>query len=59
MGDVVAQWSGWRHEIDSSNHGQCVYVVLLGKTLNSHNASLHPSARKYMETTDDMLGGDL
>ena len=45
VGDVVAQWlvrRTWDLKVESSSPGRCTHVVFLGKTLNSHNASLHP-----------------
>ena len=44
-GDVVAQWlvrRTWDQKVESSSPGRCIHVVFVGKTLNSHSASLHP-----------------
>ena len=46
MIDVVAQRlvrRTWDLKVESSSPGRCTHVVFLGKTLTSHNASLHPS----------------
>ena len=45
VGDVVAQWlvrRTWDLKIESSSPGRCSHIGFLGKTLNSHSASLHP-----------------
>ena len=45
VGDVVAPWlvrRTWDLKVESSIPGRCTHVVLLGKTLNSYSASLHP-----------------
>ena len=45
VGDVVAQWLVrwiWDQKVESSSPGWCTHLVFLGKTLNSHSASLHP-----------------
>ena len=45
VGDVLAQWlvrRTWDLKDESSSPGRCTHVVFFGKTLNSHNASLHP-----------------
>ena len=45
MGGVVAQWlvsRTWDLKVESSSPGLYTHVVFLGKTLNSHSASLHP-----------------
>ena len=44
QGDMVAQWlvKIWDQKVESSSPGRCTHVVFLGKTLNSHSASLHP-----------------
>ena len=53
VGDAVAQWLARRtKEIERSGFepwpGHC--VVFLGKTLNSHNASLRPGVNVYRRT---------
>ena len=50
VGDVVAQWllcQTWDQKVESSSPSQCTYVVFLGKTLNSHSATLHPGVYKW------------
>ena len=45
VGDVVAQWlvrRTWDLKVKSLSPGWCTHIVFLGKTLNSHSASLHP-----------------
>ena len=45
VGDVVAQWlvhQTWDQKVERSSPGGCTHIVFLGKTLNYHNASLHP-----------------
>ena len=45
MGDMVVQWlvrRTWDLKVESSCPGRSTHVVFLGKTLNSHSASLHP-----------------
>ena len=39
IGSVV---SAWDLKVESLSPGRCTHVVFLGKTLNSHSASLHP-----------------
>ena len=62
VGDVVAQWlvrQTWDLKVEGSSPGRCTHVVFLGKTLNSHSASLHPGARNQQGQPDKMLGGNL
>ena len=45
VGDVVVQWlvcRTWDLKVESLSPDRCTHVVFLGKTLNSHSASLHP-----------------
>ena len=45
LGDVVARWLVRRTldlKVESLSPGRCTHIVSLGKTLNSHSASLHP-----------------
>ena len=56
--DVVAQWlvrRTWDQKVESSSPGCCTHVVFLGKTLNSHSASLHPGV---WGQPDKKLGGN-
>ena len=44
VGHVVPQLArqSWDLKVESSSPGRCTLAVFLGKTLNSHIASLHP-----------------
>ena len=56
VGDAVAQWlARWTKEIERSGFEPWPghYVVFLGKTLNSHNASLHPGVNVYRRTVGE------
>ena len=64
---LVAQWlvrRTWDQKVESSSPDRCTHVVLLGKTLNSHSASLHPGVKKGTKQIawgqpDKKLGGNL
>ena len=45
VGDVMAQWlvrRTWDLKVGSLSPGRCTHIMFLGKTFNSHSASLHP-----------------
>ena len=61
--DTVAQWLVRRSRdlrVSSSSPRRCVYILFLGKTLNSHSAFLHPSVKMgTSKMLGDNLGGNL
>ena len=67
LGDVVAQWlvrRTWDQKVESSSPGRCTHVLFLGKTLNSHSASLHlrvemGTSKLLWGQSKKMLGGNL
>ena len=62
MGDVVSQWlvrRTWDLKVESSSPGRCTHVVVLGKTLNSRSASLHPGVEMGTSKSAKVLGSNL
>ena len=55
MAQWLVRWT-WDLKVESSSPGRCTQVVFLGKTLNSHSASLHPGVQMG---TSKLLGDNL
>ena len=47
--------SDWDLKVESSSPGLCTHVVFLGKTLNSHSASVHPGVQMWNQQIGDKL----